>query len=89
MDPSPSGTSEALTGRAAEEGTVDEMMKPVERLLAEAGTLEEFRDGLFATFAEMDATEFGGVLQRALLTAELAGRFEVSEEVSPLEARQP
>lgn len=62
---------------------MDKMMKPVERLLAEAATLEEFRDGLFALYAEMDATEFGNVLQRALLTAELAGRFEVEQENEP------
>ncbi len=58
------------------------MMEPVERLLSESTTLEQFRDGLFALYAEMDANEFAGVLQRALLTAELQGRYEVTREAS-------
>lgn len=76
----PAETPDVLAEAALAEARVDGMMAPVERLLAEADSLEEFRDGLFALFAEMDAAEFGGVLQRALLTAELSGRYEVAQE---------
>lgn len=78
----PSGTPAALAERALGEASVDRMMEPVERLLSESTTLEQFRDGLFALYAEMDANEFAGVLQRALLTAELQGRYEVTREAS-------
>lgn len=62
--------------------SIDQMMGPVRKLLGEAESLEQFRDALFGLYGEMDATAFAEVLQEALLSAELAGRYEVEQEVT-------
>lgn len=84
----PDETPARLAAQADTEGGIDAMLAPAERLLSEATTLEEFRDGLLALYAEMDASAFAGVLQRALLAAELAGRYEVSREADDAPAER-
>ena len=79
----PGQTPAALAERALAEAGVDGMMGPVVELLGRATSLAEFRDGLFDLYGRMDAAEFAGVLERALLTAELGGRYEVSREGDP------
>ena len=58
----------------------DALLAPVEKLVRDAGSLEEIRDGLVAAFAEMDAAEMGGVLERAIAAADLSGRASVDDE---------
>ena len=82
-DPDPSRTPDVLAERALDGAGVDGMMGPVVELLAGATTMAEFRDGLFDLYGRMDAAEFAAVLERALLTAELGGRYEVSQEGAP------
>lgn len=56
-----------------------EMMEPVRRLVENAATLEEIRDGLTEIYGEMPSGELARVMQKALATAELSGRADVSE----------
>ncbi|MEM1055175.1 MAG: DUF935 family protein [Bacteroidota bacterium] len=76
----PAQTPERFAERLLDEQGVDDLMRPVEEMLASASTLEEFRQGLDLVFAEMDPESFGRAMQRALLTAELAGMYEVDRE---------
>lgn len=52
------------------------MLTPVRRLVENAQSLEEIRDGLFTLYPDMDATAFASVLRDALVAANLAGRFD-------------
>lgn len=71
-------TADELAGRA--EGTMmDGMIEPIRKLLGEASSLEDFRDRLIAQFSELDGDRLGHVLMQAMLTAELAGRYEAQE----------
>ncbi|SFT73942.1 DUF935 domain-containing protein [Halomonas saccharevitans] len=56
-----------------------EMMEPVRRLVANASSLAEIRDGLEALYAEMPSEQLAKVMQKAIATAELSGRADVSE----------
>ena len=76
----PSAAVEALLSRLLEEAGQDALLAPVEKLLAQAGSLEEVRDGLAAAFSEMDGAELAAVLERALVAADLAGRSGVADE---------
>ena len=59
---------------------MDGLIAPVRELVERAESLDEIRDGLLALHAEMDPSELGAVMQRAFAAAELAGRYEVTEE---------
>jgi len=56
---------------------VDDLIEPVRRLVMEADSLEAVRDGLLELYAEMDPAELGTLMQRALMAAEMAGRFDL------------
>jgi len=73
-------TAATLADQLDQAQPVDALMAPIEQLLAGAGSLEEFRDGLLEAYATMDAATLGEALQRALVTAELAGRYEVNQD---------
>jgi phage gp29-like protein len=62
-------------------GIFDGIMQPVIKLLEKAKTLEEFKDGLFSLYSDMDASQLGIIMQRALAAAELLGRYEVKKNV--------
>lgn len=53
------------------------LLEPVRKLMEECATLEEFRDRLLETYADMPAGELGTLVQRALAAAELGGMAEV------------
>lgn len=69
-----------ITNTALDETSMDEMLAPVKQLLDEVESLEEFRDRLLDVFAEMDPVAVGNAIERALILAELSGRFDVSED---------
>jgi phage gp29-like protein len=56
---------------------MDGLLEPVRALLARAGSLEEFRDGLLDAYAQQPIGELGALLQQALTVAELTGRWKV------------
>ncbi|MBN1104746.1 MAG: DUF935 family protein [Deltaproteobacteria bacterium] len=77
-DETPAETLEALGATALEGADTAAMMKPVEDLLAGSETLEEFRDGLLDLYGEMDEASLGSIMERALLLADLSGRFDAA-----------
>jgi len=56
---------------------MDQLLEPVQELLARANSLEEFRDGLLDAYAPQPIGELGTLLQKALTVAELSGRWKV------------
>ena len=58
---------------------LDGLVEPVRRLVEQAESLEAIRDGLLELYAGMDASELGVLMQRALMAAELAGRYDAAE----------
>ncbi len=67
---------EAMARRLSAEGSLDDLLTPVEKLLNEAASLEEFRDRLIDLYPYMDALTLGITIERALAAADLAGRFD-------------
>lgn len=59
---------------------MDGLIGPVQRLVMSAKSLDEIRDGLIELYPD-NPTELGTILQQAFAAAELAGRFEVQEDV--------
>jgi phage gp29-like protein len=76
--PAPSPADD-YTDRAGAESValMDGMIEPVRRLVMEAKSLEEIRDGLIDLYEDIRPAELGELIARAITTAELAGRFEV------------
>lgn len=58
---------------------LDQLYSQIKQLLDEVETMEEFQDRLVEAFSFLDPEELAGVIQMGLATAELAGRYEVSE----------
>eukprot|EP00828_Plagiopyla_frontata_P036834 TRINITY_DN48525_c0_g1_i1.p2 TRINITY_DN48525_c0_g1~~TRINITY_DN48525_c0_g1_i1.p2 ORF type:complete len:120 (+),score=12.85 TRINITY_DN48525_c0_g1_i1:42-362(+) len=54
-------------------------ISPVQALLEECSSLEEFRDRLVDLYADLDVTSLADVMREAFTVAELAGRFDASE----------
>jgi len=77
-DLSPADVLKRIGNKALSTAGVDDMMKPIETLLAKAESLEEFRDGLPDLLADMDESSQGDLMQQAFLLAELSGRFDAS-----------
>lgn len=67
-------------GKEAMTVTDDVFMAPVKRLLDKSKSLEEFRDNLIDLYGEMNPADLGAVIERAMLVADLAGRYEVQGE---------
>ena len=55
------------------------LMEPVRRLVANAGSLQEIRDGLYSLYADMPSEQLAVVMRRAIAAAALAGRADVAE----------
>jgi phage gp29-like protein len=68
--------ADLIGARAAAEPGFDPLLEPARLLLDEVGSLEEYRDRLLDLYADLDISKLGGVLERALLLADLAGRFD-------------
>ena len=62
--------------------TDDAFMAPVRQLLEKSGSLEEFRDGIIGLYDGMDPAELGALMARAMMIADMAGRYEVKNEDS-------
>lgn len=55
----------------------DAFMAPIKQLLEKSGSLEEFRDGIINLYDGMDPAELGALMVRAMMIANMAGRYEV------------
>lgn len=87
-DAAPAAFAEQETDRPAEladllesaaEPILDRMMEPVRRLVLQAGSLEEIRDGLARLYPDLETEACAELLARAVLAAELAGRADVAD----------
>lgn len=74
----PSATVDGLVDLMS--GGTKPMLAPIEKLLAESKDLAEFRDGLLDVFDDMDPSSFAANMQRALVLADLSGRFDEDED---------
>lgn len=73
--------SDSMTDQLEREAipAMDALMEPVRRLVQNASSLEEIRDGMFAMYSEMPTEQLATVMQQAIAAAELAGRTDVSD----------
>jgi phage gp29-like protein len=76
---SPGDIPYELGAKALAEADMDALIGPVRKLLDEVETLDEFRERLLDLYLDMDQSDLGALMQRALTTAELAGRFDARE----------
>jgi phage gp29-like protein len=53
------------------------LIAPIRKLVAESASFEEVLSGMAALYGEMPAVDFAEVMELAILTADLAGRYEV------------
>jgi phage gp29-like protein len=67
----------AAQAGAAASAAMAAIVAPIKKLVHEAGSLEEIRDGLLEAYPHMNATDFSELMQQALTASVLAGRFEV------------
>ena len=80
------------TDQAEQQGAAAfaQMLEPVRRLVKQARSLEEIRDGLLGLYPEMDTQSFAELLTQALTASHLAGRWTVRQEAtSPAYAERP
>ena len=73
--------AEILAERLLSEAAMAPAIDPLRRLLDEVQSLEEFRDRLLEIFSEVSVAELGGLMAKAMLLADLSGRFDVAEGV--------
>ena len=69
-----------FVSRLLREAPQDQLIEPIQKLLDESESLEEFRDRLIDIYRAMDVTSMGNTIQLALQAAELTGRFEALPE---------
>ncbi|HRR41531.1 MAG TPA: hypothetical protein P5244_09905, partial [Syntrophales bacterium] len=55
-------------------------MAPLRRLVEEAESLSDLRERILDLWGEMDPETLGVIMARGMMLAEMAGRYEVSEE---------
>jgi len=67
--------TEQLDEQTAE--AMDGLIEDVKQLVLNATSLEGLRDRLLGLYGSMDPTKLGTMIERALLAAELAGRFDI------------
>lgn len=78
-DETPADTLAALGDKIATGAEFDGLTAKIEEILAQAASLEEFRDRIMDAYADMDASDLGDLMQKAFVLADLSGRFDVAE----------
>lgn len=64
--------------RLEKEASLDDLWTPILKLINESKSLEELKEKISSVYSEVDTKSLADILQRALVTAELIGRFEVA-----------
>ena len=62
----------------------DKLMAQLKNVTDNAGNLADLRDGLVSIFKEMNPADLGNTIARALMLAEMSGRYEVGDETGTL-----
>lgn len=71
-----SATPDAVAKKALADASMDDIIDPAKKLLESVGSLEEFRDGLKNIYPDMDETQTGNLIHRAMVLSHLAGRSD-------------
>jgi phage gp29-like protein len=81
--PVPPDTPSILADRLSREAgpAVAALLEPIRKIVGEATSLEGLRDSLFEAYPDMPAGRFTEIMEQALLAAELAGRWDVMQEL--------
>jgi len=71
--------ADQMAGRLDAEaaGPVEDLIEPVRDLVKDAAGMEEIRDRMIDLYPDMDASDLGVLMQRAMTAANLGGRAEV------------
>jgi phage gp29-like protein len=69
-------SADAIAAKAIADASMDDLIEPAKQLLERVNSLEEFRDGLTSIYGKMNETQMGNLIQRAMVLAHLAGRFD-------------
>jgi len=75
----PASTIDGITDRALAEASTDDLMMPIEALLRNCQSLEEFRNKMIEAHGRMDPASLGNLIQRAMTLADLSGRFDAAQ----------
>lgn len=78
-DLSPATALTRMGEKAMAGADMEGLMDPVEKLLAAADSLEDFRDRLLDIYGDMNESDLGTLMQKAMTLADMAGRFDVIE----------
>jgi phage gp29-like protein len=57
----------------------DALIAPLQRLVEKAQSLEDLRDGILDIYSEMSPADLGALIARAMLIAEMSGRYEAAD----------
>lgn len=76
---SPTDTLDGLGRRLAASARIDGLMKPIEDLLSQVSSLDEFQARLLDMYDDMDEGELGAIMAKAFALAELSGRFDAGK----------
>jgi len=66
---------------AAAEPAIEDMVAAVRRIVDQAASLTDLRDRLSEAWPDMDASALADAMAKALAAAQLAGRFDILEEL--------
>lgn len=60
--------------------SIDSLLDRIKQLLNEVESIEEFQDRLIEAYSYLEPDDLGDIIQMGMAAAELAGRYEVSED---------
>lgn len=80
----PASPEQQLAVQLADNAAKTDVISPIAKLVENAKSLEEVRDGLLAVFADVSINPIAIELQQAFLAADLAGRFDVLDKAGLL-----
>jgi phage gp29-like protein len=72
---------ELITRQALETAAIAPLLLPIEKLLEESASLEEFRDSLLSITSAMNISEMAATMQRAMVLADQSGRFDQMDRI--------
>jgi len=73
---------------AASMPNTDAMMVRLKKLTGSAKSLEDLRDGIIDIFSDMNPADLGNTIARAMMLAEMSGRYEVADETGILQEKK-
>ncbi len=73
--------ADRIAGKLGEEALplADAIVAPLKRLVERARSLEELRESIIDLYGDMDPADLGALIARAMMVAELTGRYEVAD----------